>query len=218
MGVTVGLRDLKKQQTRVRIVETAARLFTERGFDRVTVADVAREAQVALATVFNYFPSKEELFYSPLEAFGERLIDAVRNRAPGEPALVAFGRHLDEVDGLLARIGDGDRDARERLRDINQVIAGSPALQGRERLALARTADRLAALLADEAGPAGAVEAAVAAHALMGVHRALLDHVRLRILADDDLGDLPAEMERLRARGLALLANGLGAYAPGQSR
>ena len=93
----MGLRDLKKQQTRERIVETATRLFADRGFDRVTVADVAREAQVALATVFNYFSSKEELFYSPLEAFGARLVAAVREREPGESVpveLVREGRPL----------------------------------------------------------------------------------------------------------------------------
>jgi AcrR family transcriptional regulator len=233
----VGLRDLKKQQTRERIVETAGRLFSERGFDKVTVADVAREAQVALATVFNYFPGKEDLFYSPLEAFGARLIEAVRTRAAGEPVLIAFRRHLSSTDGLLGRIQEGDTGALERLRAVNQVIAGSATLQGRERLALARVADQLAALLADEAdeadeaagaaaagtanGAAGAhgddVQAAVAANALMGVHRVLVDHVRRRILADDDLGDLATEVEQLRARGFALLEQGLGGYAPGPS-
>jgi AcrR family transcriptional regulator len=232
----VGLRDLKKQQTRERIVETAGRLFSERGFDKVTVADVAREAQVALATVFNYFPGKEDLFYSPLEAFGTRLIEAVRIRPAGEPVLVAFRRHLSTADGLLGRIQEGDAGALERLRAVNQVIAGSATLQGRERLALARVTDQLAALLADEADEAdeagevaaageanGAVghgddvQAAVAANALMGVHRVLVDHVRRRILADDDLGDLATEVEMLRARGFALLEKGLGGYAPGLS-
>jgi AcrR family transcriptional regulator len=217
-------------------------LFSERGFDKVTVADVAREAQVALATVFNYFPGKEDLFYSPLEAFGTRLIEAVRIRPAGEPVLVAFRRHLSTADGLLGRIQEGDAGALERLRAVNQVIAGSATLQGRERLALARVTDQLAALLADEAdeadeageaGEAGEVaaageangavghgddvQAAVAANALMGVHRVLVDHVRRRILADDDLGDLATEVEMLRARGFALLEKGLGGYAPGLS-
>src|SRR6266700_6857262 len=86
----MGLRELKKAQTRQLIADTAWRLFVERGFDRVTVAEVAREAQVAEATVFNYFASKEDLFYSRLEAFGARLTDAILDREPGESALAAF--------------------------------------------------------------------------------------------------------------------------------
>ena len=81
----MGLRELKKEQTRQLIADTAWRLFADRGFDNVTVAEIAREAQVAEATVFNYFRSKEDLFYSRFEAFSARLADAVRDRDPGEP-------------------------------------------------------------------------------------------------------------------------------------
>jgi AcrR family transcriptional regulator len=209
----VGLRDLKKQQTRERIVETAWRLFADRGFDRVTVADIARQAQVAPATVFNYFASKEDLFYSPLEAFGERLIDAVRARGAGESVLVAFRRFLDGTDGLLARIRAGDADAAQRARTVNRVIADSPALQAGERKAFARTTDSLAVLIAEESG-ADDVHAHVAANALMGVHRALVDHVRRRVLAEDDLTGLDTEVRDLCAGAFALLERGLGDYAP----
>ena len=57
-------------QTRARIAEVAARLFLERGFDAVTVADVAREAGVSSVTVFNHFPRKEDLLL-------DRTVDAV---------------------------------------------------------------------------------------------------------------------------------------------
>ena len=79
----MGLRELKKEQTRQLIADTAWRLFADRGFDNVTVAEIAREAQVAEATVFNYFRSKEDLFYSRFEAFSARLADAVRDRDIG---------------------------------------------------------------------------------------------------------------------------------------
>ena len=81
----MGLRELKKEQTRLLISGTAWRLFADRGFDKVTVAEVAREAQVAEATVFNYFASKEDLFYERLGAFSARLTDAVSARPAGEP-------------------------------------------------------------------------------------------------------------------------------------
>src|SRR5919198_6134351 len=90
----VGLRELKKERTRAMIADTAWRLFADRGFDQVTVADVAREAMVAPATVFNYFPTKEDLFFFRLEAFGQRLVEAIGNRRQGEPALAAFRRYL----------------------------------------------------------------------------------------------------------------------------
>ena len=124
----MGLRELKKEQTRQLIADTAWRLFADRGFDRVTVAEVAREAQVAEATVFNYFPTKEDLFYFRLEVFGARLLDAIRGRDEEEPVLVAFRRHLLASQGLLAQAEAGEPEVLDRLRSINRVIAASPAL------------------------------------------------------------------------------------------
>jgi AcrR family transcriptional regulator len=86
-----GLRERKKERTRREIAEAARALFGERGFDAVTVAEVAAAAEVSEATVFNYFPTKEDLFYSGLEAFEAMLLDAVRERPPGESALAALG-------------------------------------------------------------------------------------------------------------------------------
>lgn len=211
--MALGLRDLKKQQTRERIVDAARQLFAERGFDKVTVADIAREAQVSPATVFNYFPSKEDVFYSPLDAFGERLIDAIRSRDTGEPVVTTFRRYLEDNGGLLARVHAGDGDALQKVRAINQVIADSPTLQARERQALAYTTDRLAALLAEQdgAGPDD-VHAYVAANALMGVHRALVGLVRRRVLADDNMPQLVADVRDLSDRAFALLEKGLGGY------
>src|SRR5215216_4044976 len=100
-----GLRERKKQRTRQLIADTARRLFAERGFDRVTVAEIAREAEVAPATVFNYFPTKEDLFYSRLEAFEERLLAAIREREPGQSILAAFGGFVLDQQGVLAKRG-----------------------------------------------------------------------------------------------------------------
>src|SRR4029453_7084391 len=134
----MGLRERKKAQTRQLIADTAWRLFADRGFERVTVAEVAREAEVAVATVFNYFPTKEDLFFFRLEAFGADLVEAVAGRAPGEPALAAFRRRLLGAGGLLAQVEAGDDQALERLRTVNRVIAASPALQAREQQAFPR--------------------------------------------------------------------------------
>ena len=210
----MGLRELKKRQTRQLIADTAWRLFADRGFDRVTVAEVAREAQVAEATVFNYFPTKEDLVYHRLEAFEAGLVEAVAAREVGEPALAAVRRYLLASDGLLAQVEAGDADALQRLRTVNRVIAASPALQAREQQAMARSTDRLAELLAADTGAAADdVTARVAASALLGGQRALVDHVRRRVLADDEPARLAADVRDLGRRAFALLEQGLGDYA-----
>ncbi len=216
----MGLRELKKEQTRQLIADTAWRLFADRGFDRVTVAEIAREAQVAEATVFNYFPTKEDLFYWRLEAFGTRLADAVSARPADEPVLAAFRRALMDEGGLLTQVEAGDAEALARLRTVNRVIADSPALLAREQQAFTRNAAAVAALLAAEtATPAGTGTPAddlrpqVAANALLGLHRALIDYVRRRVLADDEPRGLAADIRRLTTEAFALLEHGLRDYA-----
>jgi AcrR family transcriptional regulator len=209
----LGLRERKKERTRRLIADTAWRLFADRGFEQVTVAEVARQAEVAVATVFNYFPTKEDLFFFRLDAFGAYLVDAVATRAAGEPVLVAFRRHLLGSGGLLAQVEAGDRQALERLRTVSRVIAASPALQVREQQAFARTADALAARLAAETGaPADDLRPQAAANALIGVQRALVDYTRRRVLADEEPGLLATDVRRLSEDAFALLAQGLGDY------
>jgi AcrR family transcriptional regulator len=212
-----GLRERKKEQTRRLIADTARRLFAERGFDAVPVAEVARAADVAEKTVFNYFPTKEDLFYSGMEAFEERLLDAVRAREPGETVLAAFRGFVLRPEGVFA-IGDagegGARAATERLRTITRVVTGSPALLARERQVLARYADALAALIASETGAdADDLEPRIAAHALIGVHRALIDYVRRRAVAGASAARIARELGEQGERAFALLERGLGEYA-----
>ena len=206
----MGLRERKKAATRQRIAGTAQRLFGERGFHGVTVAEVAREAEVAEATLFNYFPTKEDLFYSGLEVFGAQLVAAVRERPAGEPALSAFRAFLLDDGGQLDRIAAGDADALAGARTTARVVAASPALQARERQALLGIAAELAAELGDPADPV----CRAAANALMGVHVALLEYVRDRLLADDHASTIAADVREHGARAFALLERGLRDFAP----
>jgi AcrR family transcriptional regulator len=217
MVPTMGLRERKKTQTRHHIAQVAWRLFADHGFDRVTVADIAREAEVAVATVFNYFPTKEALFFFPLETFEAHLLEAVATRPAGEPVLAAFRRFLLAAGGLLAQADAGDAQALERLRTLNRVIAASPTLQAREHHALAATADALAAQLAAEtnAQPHDP-RPQVAANALLGVQRALVAYTRQRVLADPAPTGLAADVQRYAEAACALLDHGLGDYAPGR--
>jgi AcrR family transcriptional regulator len=206
----LGLRERKKQRTRELIAETARRLFGERGFDRVTVAEVARAAEVSEQTVFNYFPTKEDLVYFRLESFEEELLRTVREREPGESVLQAFGRFVLERRGLLARQGP---EARERLTELTRTITDSPSLLAREREIFERYTASLAALIAEEVG-AGAEDVTpwVVANALMGIHRALIDHARRRIVAGTPSPRLNREVTTQGRRALAVLEGGLESY------
>ena len=207
----LGLRERKKQQTRERIAETARALFRERGFDRVPVAEVARAADVSEQTVFNYFATKEDLVFWRLGAFEEQLLGAIADRPPGEPALTAFARFLLAQRGLLGR---ADPAARDQLVAIARMIAQSPALLAREQQIFAGYTASLAALLAEEQGaPADDVEPRVAANAMMGVHRALVDYTRRRVVEGARAPRLERDVRAQAGRAIALLQRGLDGYA-----
>src|SRR6188472_4655459 len=85
-----GLRERKKRQTRAAIAEAAMALFLARGFDAVTVADVARAADVSEKTVFNHFPTKEDLVLHGGQERRAALIEAIRARPPGASLVEPF--------------------------------------------------------------------------------------------------------------------------------
>lgn len=81
----MSLRERKKLQTRHRLLAAATELFAERGFDKVSVAEIAEAADVSKMTVFNYFSGKEDLVLAPMEQHVGDVARAVRNRAPANP-------------------------------------------------------------------------------------------------------------------------------------
>jgi AcrR family transcriptional regulator len=209
MASEAGLRERKKLQTRQLIAETARRLFSERGFDSVTVADVAREADVSVGTVFNYFPTKEDLFYSGMDVFEARLIQAVRERPAGESVLEAFRRLSLEGTRRLRE---------EEVADLAatgaRLVSGSRALQAREREIVAHYTHELAELIAADTGrPGGDVAAAATAAALMGVQRALVAYVHDAVLAGKRGAALAGATRAEARRAFARLEAGLGDYA-----
>lgn len=207
--VTTGLRERKKLRTRQGIFEAARRLFEERGFDAVTVADVARAADVSEVTVFNYFPTKEDLFYGGMQFFEEQLIEAVRNREKGVSAISAL-RHalIGSIDGLA---GPERQDA---VLKAARVMGSSPDLMAREREIVERYTRRLAELLAAETGADPLdVEPLGMAAAMMGVHRSLVVFTRARVLAGVRGPRLLEEMKTQLRRGLGRLDKGLAGYA-----
>ena len=208
----LGLRERKKERTRQLLAETARRLFSQRGFEQVSVAEIARAAEVSEATVFNYFPTKEDLVYSRLEVFEEQMLAACRERPHGQTVIAAFADFILEPRGLLAA---EDEPAARELTALTRMIAASPALLAREQQIFARYTDALAQMIAEETGaPADDLRPYVVANALIGVHRALISYVRERIGAGPtDRHRLARDVRRRGERALTLLADGVGDYA-----
>lgn len=217
MTFELGLRERKKLRTRQLIGDTARRLFLQRGFDQVSVAEIARTADVSEATVFNYFATKEDLIFSGLEQFEAELLGSIRDRKPGEAALTAFARFVLQPRGLLANQDDA---AAEELMGISRLIAESPALLAREQQIFASYAASLARFLAQETGASAKdIRPYVAAHAMIGIHRGLINLVRQHLQASQvDRKNLAKEIASAGQAAVAALAQGYSAYAPGKRR
>jgi len=116
-------------QTRARISEVATRLFLDRGFDSVTVAEVAREAGVSAVTVFKHFPRKEDLYLDRAEDAHQLLRSAVRDRDPGVDVLGS----LREMTLRLLDEGHPLSGVDDRSIPFFRTVAASPALVARAR-------------------------------------------------------------------------------------
>jgi AcrR family transcriptional regulator len=152
---SVGLRASNKARTRLSISDTATRLFVEHGFENVTVAQIAEAAQVSVKTVFNYFSSKEDLFFDRADDVRDALLATVRERPEDVSVLGALHAMLAERRVPFDR--DGWRSLRdpERFEGYRSFIAAeyaSPILQAR-RLAIGEEwGEALGALFAQELG------------------------------------------------------------------
>lgn len=196
----MGLRETKKLRTRQEIADTAMRLFATRGFDHVTVAEVAEEAGVSEKTVFNYFPTKEDLFYDEVPAREEALRQAIRGRRPGESILTALRR---------LQSGECQRLSSPGFAGFARVIEESPALRAKELEVMARFVLVLTESIRDELG-VDERDARVAAGLIVSIHRQLFLAARKQAL-EGKHG--PAAARRLRAdleRAYQFLEHGLG--------
>jgi AcrR family transcriptional regulator len=202
-----GLRERKKRRTRQQIADVAWHLFEERGFDGVSVAEIARVADVSEATVFNYYPAKEDLVYARMASYEDEVLTAVRRRTGGQSVVAAFGAYVVEPRGLLA---SGDADAVGSIAAVTRLILGSRALLARERELWDQYAAKLAALIAEERGlPPDDVEPLVAAAALIGVQRVLVNDVRRQVLAGVASQTIARRVRARGRRAIRLLETGL---------
>jgi AcrR family transcriptional regulator len=180
----MGLREAKKARTQRHIADTAARLFAERGYEAVTVSEIARAAEVAEQTLYNYFPTKEQLVTDREQQIQDALSELIRARPAGTSPVAAV---RDFVLGSLS--GSHDLPAETARGTLGYLAAISPAVN---RLALEMT-DRLAKSLAaaiSDTTPVAPEIARIQGIALAGVFQLVISESGRRIHA----GQTPAEM------------------------
>ena len=203
------LREQRRQRTRESIVDAAAELFAERGFDHVSVMEIAQRAGVVEKTVFNHFPVKEGLVFEADPPIRAALLEAVRRRPAGESVAAAAGAFVVAAVSQL-----GSPAAAEGVAEMARIIRGSRTLQVREREILGTLTDTLAEQITLETrATGGELEPWLAANAVLGLYSSLLELARDRVLAGASGPELVTELRRRGQRGLALLQFGLAGYA-----
>jgi AcrR family transcriptional regulator len=196
----MGLREFKKQRTHQEIADKAFELFAARGFERVTVAEIAAAAGVSEKTVFNYFPTKEDIFFDEVDEREAGFLDAIRNRAPGETVTAALRKMQVETSGRLSTPG---------FATFARIIEESPALRAKELEVMARFSRTLTSALGDELG-LNELDARVAATLLIGIHWQFFLLARSRALAGKHGPGAARALRRDLARAYDLLEHGLG--------
>lgn len=167
MGILAGLRERKKERTRDALAETALALFSERGFEAVTVDDIAERAEISRRTFFRYFPAKEAAAFPRNDERLERFRKYLRRRLPEETPL---GR-VRRAALAMAREYVEDRAA---MVAQHRVVEGSPALIAYERAMDLHWEAALAEGLQEGRGPEPERRARLLAGAVMGIIRATL--------------------------------------------
>lgn len=200
----LGRRERKKQQTRQAISDVATTLFLERGFDAVTVAEVAAAADVAVQTVFNHFPAKEDLFFDE-PGWWRGPAQAIR-QAPAD---------ADPIDVLETQYLAGTRDRFDvghlaTWKQFVRTIEDSPALRARRRLAASELEVSLTEAL-DERSPDHLRNRLIAA--LYAAAQKVLEEQLMGILSDEaspqEVARAQAELEKAVAEVFAVLRRGL---------
>jgi AcrR family transcriptional regulator len=202
---TTGLRERKKRETRQQISDVATALFAERGFDAVTISQVAEAAGVAKMTVTNYFPRKEDLVFDRAEAIVASLAATVAARAPGESLLTAirrdYARAAERADVTLGLSSP----------EFAAMIESSPVLISRSLEMVDQREQALGNAIAAETGVDDPQQRVVAA-LLASVHRVLAAEGWRRSLAGQPRPEIAAFLAGQAERAFDRLEPSLGDY------
>lgn len=142
----VGRRERKNAQTRNALAEAALRLFLERGYDHVSVKEIADAVDVSVPTVFKHVPDgKEALVFDDGTERRERLLAAVRERPEGQSVMEALRRFMSTRGPFVA-------DPDPEFRRHTELIMRTPALREHSRKLWIRCEEPLAEAIAAEIG------------------------------------------------------------------
>jgi AcrR family transcriptional regulator len=211
-GTNEGLRERKKRATRDQIASNARRLFADRGFDDVTVAQVAAAAGVSEKTVFNHFAAKEDLAFAGGEAPVRQLLEDIAHRPAGTPVLDVFRATTESMIQGLATTEQADE-----IVEVTRIVRGSRVLGERLMTKWEREFAALAAVIAETAGAEdGDVVPEIAARTLWWTHRAIFRTAIDGLLQDEDRKELAVRLRAESARAYDRVAEGLGEYGAAQ--
>lgn len=186
---TLGLRERKKQRTRRLIADTAERLFAERGYENVSVSDVARAAEVSEPTVYNYFPTKERLVLDRDAEISDHLTRLIAVRSPGvSPAAAIRQEALGFVDEIRSIPPDQMRGGLGYLAAISPTVRRM-CLEMTDRLA-----DDIAVVLAETTDKANISSVKVQAIALAWVFQTITDEAGRRTVDGQRPGQIADEL------------------------
>jgi AcrR family transcriptional regulator len=198
-----GLRELKMRRTREEIASAAMRLFRERGFDAVTVAEIARAAEVSEKTVFNYFPAKEDLIVHRGEEKLQGLVDAIRQITPGGSIVTPFRRATEELLDMI------ETEPVDSIVAIPRLVMNSHTLRDRLFLGWEQEAAALAPANAEAlVREPDDLIAAVLARSLSWTHRIFFRAAFTRLLAGEDQHEVAASLRIEAARAYEMLRRG----------
>ncbi|MCT2592435.1 TetR/AcrR family transcriptional regulator [Streptomyces sp. N2-109] len=205
-----GLRERKKRQTRQLISDIATGLFLDRGFDRVTIAEIAEAAEVSVNTVYNYFPSKEDLFFDREPELIARSSALVRERQPGQSAADALLAQLrKDLDERTVHVGMTEGYAR-----FMECVRESPALLARMWVMQARVVQGLTETLREEAGATPDDPAPeVVATQLVGVNNTIFRTVSMGVAEGVGTDEISRRARRKLEAFVALLSDEVLNYA-----
>jgi AcrR family transcriptional regulator len=202
----VGLRERKKREARQHISDVATRLFAQRGFEAVTVVEIAEAAGVAKATVTNYFPRKEDLLLDLQTEAEKLLVDALRDRPPGQPVVEA-------VRGLMHRLLDQRHalsTAAPGMAKFGHLIAESPALLSRAREQREYLESAVARQLNEETGDP--VRADLVARLLLAAATTVVVIPIRRLITGEPASTVATDQRQMIDEAFDLLTDGIGTF------
>lgn len=183
-----GRRERKKSEVRQRISDVATALFLRRGFDHVSVSEIAEAADVARPTVFAHFPRKEDLFFDRYPEVAGQLTQAIAQRRAGKSAVSALRDRLVAA----AEAGQAPYGMQTDMIPWWRTVAASRALQARAR----ELADQLSADLAQAIAATGTAEPELVAALAVAAYRTVHLQAIRAILAGENAATVAARYSR----------------------